>query len=210
MSDPRLNTVPSNSYNSLPAAHIHSNERQVKDAAIDFTRLLAMAFVSLDTQIAIADTKSQIIIGANTILIASLGLNQDAIIGMLTGDTSTLGQQLGAGLMLIMAVILMASVYYALAGSRPNLRQPQPGTTVPAASGGNLFFFGHVASMTQTDFEAAFLDQTMEEVKQDVAAQIHAKSVIVTRKYRMINISLRLLFLALFVWLFSRMVLVIG
>lgn len=191
-------------FSSVPA-DLDGNERVVREADIDFTRLFYMAFITLDTQIIIADTKAQLIMGANAVMIASLGFNQAETFGVLGNPAATTAQQSGLLLLLGMAVLMVMSVYYALNSSRPNLRNPQPG-----AMGRNLFFFGHVAQMSGDDYEQQFMGLTMEEVKRSVIRQIHAKSTIVTRKYAMINRSLMLLFLALILWLGSRVVLAIG
>lgn len=173
-----------------------SNERTVRDVNLDFTRLFYMAFISLDTQIGIADTKAQLIMAANTILVASIAFSPGTFSTVLLGDGGTLLQRISAGLSLAMLMALVTSIFFALGSSRPNLR---------GSRRRNLFFFGHVAEMDEDEYLAAFMGMTMDQVKAAVIGQIHAKSGIVANKYRQIRLSLVFLFAGLILWIAARL-----
>ncbi|MDL5055786.1 DUF5706 domain-containing protein [Oscillatoria laete-virens NRMC-F 0139] len=185
---------------SLESAALRMNQspnaRTVYDTSLDFTRLFYMAFISLDTQIGIADTKAQLIMAANTILVASIAFNPGAFTTVVFGDGGTLLARISLGLSLAMLIALVTSIFFALGSSRPNLRGSQRR---------NLFFFGHAAEMDEDDFLEQFMGMTMEEVKTAIIGQIHAKSIIVVNKYRQIRLSLVFLFTGLLLWIAARL-----
>ena len=173
------------------------NKATVEQAAVDFTRMLYMSFMGLDTQISIADTKAQLIMTANTILIASMVIAPGSLGALLSGQQLTLRDSVVTLLLLGMGASLVYSIYNALRSSGPRMT---------ASRRPNLFFFGHVAAMTEEDFEEKFMDMNMLDVKSGVLRQIYAKSVIVQRKYQHIHRAIRFLFLALGLWLIARII----
>jgi hypothetical protein len=179
------------------AARLAANEATVGQAPVDFSRMLYMSFLGLDTQISIADTKAQLIMTANTILIASMVIAPGSLGALLSGQTLTLRDSVVTLLLLGMGASLVYSIYNALRSSGPRMT---------ASRRPNLFFFGHVAAMTEEDFEGQFMQMNMLDVKSAVLRQIYAKSVIVQRKYRHIHIAIRFLFLALGLWLVARII----
>lgn len=176
---------------------VASNETSVGNAPIDFSRMMYMSFLGLDTQISIADTKAQLIMTANTILIASMVIAPGSLGALLTGQALTLRDSVVTLLLLGMGACLVYSIYSALRSSGPRMT---------ASRRTNLFFFGHVAALSEEEFEAQFMQMNMLDVKSAVLRQIHAKSIIVQRKYRHIHVAIRFLFLALGLWLLARLI----
>jgi hypothetical protein len=172
----------------------------VQEVGIDFTRLFYMLYLSLDTQVLIADTKAQIIMGANAILLAAAAFNRGEALRVFTNSSATLSDQVGLVLTLLMLLALFVSVYYALITARPNLIPP------PGANR-NLFFFGHIAQMDEEAYVDAFLGMSMDDVKRTVIRQIYARSVVVERKYRNVRVSLTFLFLGLVCFVAARIIL---
>jgi hypothetical protein len=181
-------------------------DRSVSDTLIDFTRLYSMLFNTLDMQTSIADTKAQLIITANTIMVASVAFDRNMLVNAL-GPNASAVHQFSLVVTLVMATALMLSIYYALRSSRPNMRSPRAGNVQATR---NPFFFGHIAQMDENAFVDAFMGQTMQDVKLNVAQQIHAKSVVVNRKFRAIASSMNFLFVALGSWLLARLILALA
>jgi hypothetical protein len=173
------------------------NDASVQQAPLDFSRMIYMSFLGLDTQISIADTKAQLIMTANTILIASMVIAPGSLGAVLSGQAVTPRDSLVTLLLLGMGACLVVSIYNALRSSGPRMT---------ASRRPNLFFFGHVAAMSEEEFEESFLGMNMMDVKSAVLRQIYAKSVIVQRKYKHIHLAIRFLFLALGLWLIARVI----
>jgi hypothetical protein len=171
----------------------------VENTAIDFTRLFFMLYQGLDTQIALADTKAQLIMTANAILIASIAFSRGTFANVLNGVASPV-DMITTATTLLMALFLVASVYFALLATRPRIVPPAVGTA-------NLFFFGHIAHMDIDSYTDQFMGMSMQDIKRDVLAQIHAKSAIVERKFRSVRFSLLCLFAGLLLWILTRLIL---
>ena len=169
----------------------------VRDVGIDFTRLFYMLYQQMDSQITLADSKAQLIITANAIIIASITLDQGAIRRILAAGTSP-ADRVGLGLSIAMIVCIMLSVFYALATTRPNLAPP---TQVL-----NLFFWGHIAQIPEAEYREKFMGMSIDEVKLSVITQIHASSRVVARKFRHVQHSLDFLFISLVLYLLTYIV----
>lgn len=174
-----------------------ANDATVQQAPLDFSRMIYMSFLGLDTQISIADTKAQLIMTANTILIASMVIAPGSLGAVLSGAPITARDAIVTLLLLGMGACLVISIYNALRSSGPRMT---------ASRRPNLFFFGHVAAMSEEQFEESFLGMNMMDVKTAVLGQIWAKSVIVQRKYKHVALAIRFLFLALGLWLIARVI----
>lgn len=169
----------------------------VRDVGIDFTRLFYMLYQQMDSQIMLADSKAQLIITANAIIIASFTLDQGAIRRILAAGTS-LTDRIGLGLSVAMIVCIILSVFYALATTRPNL--------APPAQVLNLFFWGHIAQVPEAEYREKFMNMSIDEVKLSVITQIHARSRVVARKFRRVQRSLDFLFISLVLYLLTYIV----
>jgi hypothetical protein len=169
----------------------------VRDVGIDFTRLFYMLYQQMDSQIMLADSKAQLIITANAIIIASFTLDQGAIRRILAAGTS-LPDRIGLGLSVAMIVCIMLSVFYALATTRPNLAPPSQVL--------NLFFWGHIAQVPEAEYREKFMNMSIDEVKLSVITQIHARSRVVARKFRRVQRSLDFLFISLVLYLLTYIV----
>ena len=166
----------------------------VRDVGIDFTRLFYMLYQQMDSQIILADSKAQLIITANAIIIASITLDQGALRRIVDAGTA-LPDRIGLALSVLMIGSIILSVFFALATTRPNL--------APPAQVVNLFFWGHAAQMPEPDYREQFMNMTIEEVKQSVLTQIHARSGVVARKFRFVQRSLDFLFVSLILYLLT-------
>lgn len=169
----------------------------VRDVGIDFTRLFYMLYQQMDSQIILADSKAQLIITANAILIASISIDQGALRGIIAAGT-TLPDRVGMFLSVAMILSIILSVFFALSTTRPN--------TAPPAQMLNLFFWGHIAQMPEEDYRERFMNMSITEVKLYVITQIHARSRVVARKFRFVQRSLDFLFVSLLLYVLTYLV----
>lgn len=191
--------------NPLPAptqsAPSHHNTHTVQETPLDFTRLFATLYNSLDTQVGLADSKAQLIMGVNAILLAAVSTNLEAMRRIVGGIYS--GYDVAAVVVtMLMLLAVFTSVLTALASTRPNL--------APPTDAHNLFFFDHIARMDEAEYTARFLALTMDDIRRDVAHQIHARSRVIARKYRGLRVSLSFLFVALMLFVIARLLVSLG
>ncbi len=156
-------------------------QERVADNRIDFTRLLYLLYMDLEQQIARADTKAQIILSANALLIAAVanlgfGLEEVSL------DSITAGGALAMAAMVLTLAAAIVSVYSALRVAFPRLvssgrRAPDQDEDI------SLFYSGHIAQLTDDAYVSRFLDLTLQDVKEQVMRGIHAKAGIVQRKF---------------------------
>ena len=171
----------------------------VEVTKIDFTRLLYALYTEMDGLIRQADQKAQIILGINAFVFASFsGIFQNA--GVPFFDAGITNKNIANALVIATMVIQLVSIFYALLTTAPQLGK---------VSGKNLFYFNDVAMHTRANYTTAFLDQSLEAIKEAVIGQIHAKSGIVRRKFQRMRISIIFLFVALVTWGISRLLVAI-
>jgi hypothetical protein len=168
---------------------------------IDFTRLFYMLFMTLDTQVSLSDTKAQVILGVNAIMLTAIPANFGAAARIAAGSTAWIDYAVVLMTLLMLVAVIM-SVLAAVNSLRPSLIAP---TNQP-----NMFFFGHIAQLDQQAFIDRFMAMRMSDVKANIIAQIHTRSVVVTRKYTAVRNSIRFLLLGLLLFAFSRALLALG
>jgi hypothetical protein len=169
---------------------------KVRDIDLNFTRILVMLEDNMDTQIARADHKAQLVLVANGILIASVGLDQGVIRDTFSSTISIL-EIMSLAFTIMVVISLLLSVFFALMTSRPNTTPPKEAT--------NLFFFQHIAMMDPHDYAERFLDMDSQALKILVISQIHAKAKITTRKFIQIRYSLDFMVIGLALWMVARL-----
>lgn len=134
-----------------------------------------LIYEHFETQIHSADTKAQLTLAADTLLVAALTLTgQDAASVLLEGD-ATVGELVVTILSILALVALFTSIYHAILAAQPIVRIPNQRHS--------LFFFGHAAQYDEDAFIAAFKDQTESEIEDAILAQAYAKGVIANRKF---------------------------
>lgn len=172
--------------------------QKFRDVPLDYSRMFYMLYESLDTQIRLAESKANLVLGANAILIATSALDRGAVRNVLSQGGAEL-ERLSVALSLLMLFGLIVSVFFALRTSFPTLRQPERAD--------DPFFFLHIKQRTQSSFAQAFMELNGYQIKESVLAQIHAKSFIITRKFRFLRLSMLALFFALLMWIGSQVAL---
>ena len=171
----------------------------VDNVPIDFTRLMYMLYLDMEQQTSRADLKSQIILSANAIFLAiaanfGLGLESD----MLQHITTLEVVVITANLLMLVAMII--SVYFSLSAAFP-----RKGMDIHVGQDDcDLFYFGHICQLTETQYMDRFLSMSMQDVKQETILAIHAKAGIVAAKYKNVRYSMIFIFIAILLWSVSR------
>nr|MBN1229172.1 hypothetical protein [Anaerolineae bacterium] len=164
---------------------------------LDLTRLLNMVYMDMENQISRADTKAQIILSANAILLAIFANTRR---GFSFSSISVLaGKDILAIIMtLVLLILLILSVYFAVSATFP--RKGTHSTHI------SLAFSQHIASLSPEGYVDLFMNTSLQEMKRMVIHQIHAKAGVVTAKFRAVSRSIVFFMLAITLWAVSEIV----
>jgi hypothetical protein len=118
-----------------------------------------MLLENLDSQIQFAESKAQLILGANAILIGTMtGLSRGMALALFQ-PTSGIIEQVALVIVGMVFLILFISVYFALSVARPTLRvQTKP----------SLMFFGSIVQFPEEEFVTRFSAQSRRDVLQSI------------------------------------------
>lgn len=177
----------------------------IDDTPIDFTRLLHMLFDDLETQIARADQKAQIILSADALLIAAFanfGFGQSV---ELIGQTIAHADSIPLGiivLQLLALILLLVSIFYALRVALPQFKR----STGPQPQSPSLFYSGYIDALDTAEYVDKFLRITQQDVKRMVLEGIHAKSRVARAKFVDVRRSMITVMVAIGVWAVSEII----
>lgn len=163
-----------------------SLQQTVSDNPLDFTRLLYMLYQDMDSLIRQADTKAQISLGVGAVLLATATPNIAGMGTLILDNNAALTQRVGGLFTFMVIVVLLLSVYYALATATPRIKITN-GKFSP-------FFFGSIKALDEAAFVGQFMGLSNQEVKISVLKEIHTKSQIVAAKFQSAAWSVRFLF----------------
>ena len=168
----------------------------------EYARLL---FMELEDLIRFGDSKAQLTLGVNAILLgASASIAKSSLIVLIEPTSTTLMIITGllvAGLLLSM----LLSILFALNAAQPTKsilrrwREPR--------RGGNLFFHGYIQSLDPDEFISTFKEQTDSSALDAILIQVHAKSRIAHRKFNNNRHSMKFLYLAFLFWVTTQVLL---
>ena len=153
----------------------------------------------LDKQIELADGKAQLILAASTFMAATAASSISGVGIDLFGGTRPVLDLVAGVATLLMTMTLLLTVYYALIVTKPALGLPRENQA--------LFYFGYIVRHSEEDFIRKFLNQSPEELRESVLAQIYSKSQIARRKFYGIRMSLSFLFATFALWAAVRIML---
>ena len=183
------------------AAHItaehHAESETVASMELDFSFLLTAFYSDLYAQISLADSKAQLIMGANAVLLAALVVDI-ASVGQLLQGEHMLGR-IGAVLIILTAVMLATSIYFGIVATLPKMGQSKHDN--------NLFFFGHITQMAQQDYLREFLQLSPMQIKASYIAEIHARARIAEKKFQQVRLGLLILIAGFCFWVSAHIVL---
>jgi hypothetical protein len=148
-------------------------------------------FEHIEGQIKLADTKAQLTLAADALLVlAFASLNKGAAIRLLGNSTPVL-DRIAALFTILMFLALVCSFYYALLVVKPHLRKSQRPT---------LMYFGQIVQLSEEEFISNFLDQSLDQLKESVLTEVYAKAKIAKSKFTKVRHSVNFLIVALVLW----------
>jgi len=172
---------------------------------VDVTRLLYMLYQDVESQINRADLKAQITLSTSAIvsaMVVNLGFGF---------QSATLGSWRAVEwLALLLYSLFMACICGAIAHALAAAFPRSIGHSLEVPEDPNLYFSGHIVLMDPVDYSTRFGQQSNSDVRDRVLWQIHAKSRVLDAKLRHIRAGLKLLPLAMILWVGARVVLVLG
>jgi hypothetical protein len=175
-------------------------EETLGEMYIDLNQLFYHLLSDLDAQVSLAEAKANLILGANAILVATTALGRGVVHDVLFEADISAPERVSVVLATFMVFSLIASVFFALATSMPNIRKPRQTANVKL----NPFFFGHITQQPVNAYSDTVLNMPILDIKRSLLAQVHAKSFIVQRKFRIIRLSMIWLLAALTFWVMSQ------
>lgn len=153
--------------------------------------LSALIYSYLGGQITLADTKAQLILAADALLLASVATFNQGIVSQLFDPTTSLVTKLTTLLTFIIFGALVASIYYALRVARP---------TLPLSKKPNFFYFADVTRFKEADFRRMFTQQTEADVTDALLYEVWLLSLIAYRKFDRVRLSINWLIAAFVLW----------
>ncbi len=151
-----------------------------------------LLFEQTANQISLADTKAQLTLAADAILVAAIAPLGKGIVGRVADTTQSVLARASAACTIGTFVALLISFAFALIAVRPRLatRNHQP----------SMMFFRQIIRQPEKDFVDRFLTQTPEQMHRALLGEVYAQSVIATRKFASVRWSVTFLFAALVLW----------
>jgi hypothetical protein len=170
---------------------------EVQQAAPDVDReelrhAATLLFEQTANQISLADTKAQLTLAADAILVAAITPLSKGIIGRLFDGSLSILTRAAVACSIGTFAALFLSFVFALLAVRPRLRTRghQP----------SVMFFRQAISVPEATFVERFLVQTPEQVHRAILGEAYAQSVIANRKFIGVRWSVIFLFAALVLW----------
>jgi hypothetical protein len=148
-------------------------------------------FEHIEDQINRTDTKAQVVLAADAILLGWLGTQNPTAMQTLMDGHVSIGGRAAAGLISLVFVGLFLSLACGLV-----VIWPRAGSS----SNSSLVYFGSIAGRSEREFVATFLRQSRGEVMEGVLAGVHATARIAAQKFRWVSLSVIFLLATLVLW----------
>lgn len=157
-------------------------DQKFDDYPLDLTRLLTTLYQDIEHQIARADMKANLILAANSVLIA--GAVNIAVNYLREADELRHSWLL---LLSLSPAVLMSAlaVYYAL-----TVAYPRQSRGTDAVVNGELFASTRIAAQPAAAFSEAFLGASTQQIKRHVLASVHAKASILQVKFARVRFGI--------------------
>jgi len=156
---------------------------KVSSYRIDLTRLMSTLYFDLEQQIARADAKANLILAANSILIAGSINMTVSYVRSIGGLQHVL---LLAGFLAPAVILSALAVHYALTVAYPRQHVAARVPGYPGV-GGELYSSFRIASRPLHEFVDEFLDSSLDDIKRQVLLGIHAKATVLQTKFRYVR-----------------------
>lgn len=177
----------------------------VQDTQVDVTRLIYMLYQDVEQQINRADLKAQLTLSTSAVLMAMIvnigpGVNVQKMASLRMHELVVLAlYALFIGCMCLAFGRGIAAAYPRAVRKAPDAnRHP------------NLYFSGQIASIPGDEYAELFCKQSNDGVKRSVLGQVHSKCIVLEAKLHNVRKGMTFLLLALGLWIFARLVLVMG
>lgn len=165
------------------------------DTKLELARQL---FVSLESQILLADRKVQAVFGLNAFLVAALSLQNQRSLQSILSAGLTVNIVLDLLLKISFLVCVSIATWSAVRALTPRVRRKVRTSSQQKSS---LFFFNDIKAQTFREFSSAFIKLTHEEALEELLGSAYALSGILQIKYKMLKRSIFFISLALLVWI---------
>lgn len=165
------------------------------DTKLELARQL---FVSLESQILLADRKVQAVFGLNAFLVAALSLQNQRSLQSILSAGLTVNVVLDLFLKISFLICVSIATWSAVGALTPRVRQK---VTTSGQQKSSLFFFNDIKAQTFREFSSAFRKLTHEEALEELLGSAYALSGILQIKYKMLKRSIFFISLALLVWI---------
>ena len=162
----------------------------VSDKKVELARHL---FLSLESQVMVADRKVQAVFGLNAFLVAALSLQSQQSLNALVSKGFSLNLAIDLLLKAVFLTCVCIATWSAVKALSPRLR-------LNKQSKKSLFFFGDIRSQSLSEFSSSFLSLSNEEAVRELLGSAHAVSNILAVKYKMLKRSTFCISLALLIW----------
>jgi hypothetical protein len=148
-------------------------------------------FEHIEDQINRTDTKAQVVLAADAILLGWLGTQNPNTMQTMLGGQVSFGGRAAAWLIALVFVGLFLSLACGLVVIWPRAGR---------SAGTGLVYFGSIAGRSEPEFVATFLRQSRVEVTKSVLAEVHATARIAQQKFRWVSLSVIFLLATLVLW----------
>ena len=166
-----------------------------EEKATEFAQAL---FEHIEGQIHFGDTKAQLTIGVNAVLMGSFAVLSKSLILALFSPLSSGLERVIAIVTILLFISISTSVLFALNAAQPVMDMMRRKSEKKAKQ--NLFFFGSIQALPPEEFIGQFSKQTLASANEAMLAQVHAKARIAQRKFNNTRRSIMFLYLSLFLW----------
>ena len=169
--------------------------------AQELRSLAAFLFNLIEAQITRADTKAGLVIAADSVLVtgALFQAHHRAIALVFDGSAAASGRLVGA-LMVLMFGALLLSIMHGLIAARPSL-------SVKGDDGGSLFFFSHIAGLSDAEFRETFSRLSVDQLQSSLLSEVYNTARIANDKFARIRHSIDWLIVSVVLWSLIEIVL---
>lgn len=166
-------------------------EEEISKAAI-------LLFEHIEGQINRADTKAQLTLAADALLAGILASLGKGAASSLLSNASPVLDRLADLFTVLMFLALVCSFYCALQVVNPHLRGSKRFT---------LMYFSQIAQMNEHDFISTFANQSLDDLRESILAQVHTKARIAQYKFARVRWSVNFLIASLVFWAIIQLLL---
>jgi hypothetical protein len=194
-----LSRLPSAAPTTAPAAQAP----ELAASQEELRRATTLLLEQTANQISLADTKAQLTLAADALLVAAITPLGRGIVGHVFDSSLPLSTRVAAAGVIGTFLALLISFYFALVAVRPRLRirrDHQP----------TLMYFRQIIRVPEASFIDRFLAQSPEDLLRAVLAETYAQSLIANRKFLGVRWSVIFLLAALVLWAVAQGILAVA